>query len=384
LNYEKLDEGASEKRLRWGGIIFDPSECVRPRIYTDSIFGAFFSRHHWERKTSLASVSKHYPDMYMSVEKRIIDMYSRIFGYEFYKGELSSSFEDGGLSMKPRVLGISRLYNIRNHSTPENMMVFDPIYQTPFNLINKSSVNFKESKKFSQMRKNLYKSQSPKDTTLYDYVNPVIQFNKKQPLLPRVLPRWADLSMILGSNMTSGALTSGLRGKDIQYAAERQHFSSDPFRARATGGYSFVTKWRSERPPPQELLETASVLMECTSTDSLYVNRNDLYQDPSLAQDEMYYNTDLFHNVIEKVAKRKATKSNVGSIEENRLQAEVMDLLPSMIKRQKINDFSGVLALAEQLLDNNDRGYEVMSVSDHGFLENDDDFYADAIDLVDL
>jgi hypothetical protein len=384
MNYEKLDEKASEKQLRWGGIIFDSDHCIRPRIYTDSIFGAFFSRHHWERKSSLQSVCKHYPEMYKSIEKRIVNMYDRIFGYEFFKGEHILPFEDGGLCLKPRVQGVSKLYNIRNHSTPENAMVFDPIYQTPFQLVNKSSVTFKESKRFSKMRKNLYKTQSAKDTMLYDYVNPEIEFNKKQPLLPRSLPRWADINLILGSNMSSGALTSGLWGEEIQKAAERQYFSSDPFRARATGGYSFITKWRSSRPPPQELLETAEVLKGCETTDTLYVSRNDLYQERSMGEDPFYYNTDLFSRVIEIADKRKATRSNVGSIDEKRLQEEVFELLPSMIKRRKVNDFAGVIALAEQVLDNYDRGYEIMSQSDHGFLENDDDFYADAIDLVDL
>jgi hypothetical protein len=384
MNYEKLDEGASEKRLRWGGLIFDPDSVIRPRIYSDSIFGAFFSRHHWERKSSLFSVQKHYPEMYKSVQNRILNMYNRIFGYEFYQGELSMSFEDGGIISRPRQSGVSKLYNIRNHATPENALVFDPIYQTPFSLVNKSSVTMKESKVFQKKRRNLYKTQSAKDSMLYDYVHPIISLNKKTTLIPRSLPRWADLSLILSSNMTSGALTSGLVGDEIQFAVERQHFSSDPYRARATGGYSFVTKWRSSRPPPQELLETASVLKECESIDSMYVNRNDLVQNPALGEDEMYYNTDLFHNVINVVAKRKATTSNVGSIGEHRLMEEVRGLLPSLIKRQKVNDFSDVIALAEQVLDNKDEEYEIASQSDHGFLENDEFFYADAIDMVDL
>jgi len=385
MNYEKIDEGASEHRLRWGGVIFDLDQIIRPRIYSDSIFGAFFSRHHWERKTTLNSVSKHYPDMYKSLEKRLIFMYRRIFGYEFYNEELSSSFMNGGISMKPREGGPSKLYNIRNYATPENMMIFDPIYQTPFALANKKSATFKESKIFQKKRKALYVKNSPLDTILYDYVNPIIEYNKKEPILPRQLPRWADLNLILSSNMSSGALTSGLMGEEIMKAAERQYFSSDPFRARATGGYSFVTRWRSLRPPPQELLETAEVLKKVDNIDSLYVNRTDLVQNPMLSEDPMYYNTNLFDNVIGAISKRKATSSIAKSTTEvNRLKDDVLNLLPSMIKRQKVNNFSDVIKLSEKILDINNRDYDIREISDHGLEDDDDEYFADAIDLVDL
>jgi hypothetical protein len=385
MNYEKLDEGSSEKRLRWGGMVFDPDTYFKPRIYSDSVFGAFFSRHHWERKASLYSVYKHYPEMYKSVEPRIVQMYNRIFGYEFYQGEASASFLDGGLSSRSRVAGVQRLYNIRSYMTPINLMVFEPIYQTPFRLVDKNYISFKESKKFHYKRRNIYKTNVPKDTLLYDYVNPILEFNKKNARLPRVLPRWADLNLILTSNMSSGSITCGLRGEEILKAAQWQHFASDPFRARATGGYSFVTRWRSERPPPQEWLESAEILMECETIDSLYVNRTDLLQNPMLSEDSMYYNTDLFKSIIGKVSKRKRGDLSEASFDlGNQLSEDVRNLLPSMIKRNKINDFSSLLAFAEQKLDGYDKGYNLIDESDHGDYEADETFYADAIDLVDL
>jgi hypothetical protein len=97
----------------------------------------------------------------------------------------------------------------------------------------------------------------------------------------------------------------------------------------------------------------------------------------------MYYNTNLFHNVIDVVSKRKAPSSITRSYPEDTLRDDVLKLLPSMIKRQKVNDFSGVLKLAEEALNEFDRGYEIAQ-SDHGLLNEDDDFYADLIDLVDL
>jgi len=384
MNHEKIDEGASEGTIRFGGFVHNKDGYFKPRIYSDNIFGAFFSRHHWERKSTLYSISKHYPEMYKSVQKRLVFAYEKIFGYEFFKGELSQSFIDGGITTKERVTGVQRLYNIRAYQTPINTMVFDPVYQTPFNLINANTVTFKESKEFQLKRKRLYKENVPKDTHLYDYVNPVIEFNKKTNPIPRSLPRWADLNLILFSNQSSGSITCGLSREDIQKAAERQYFCSDPFRARATGGYSFVTKWRSSRPPSHELLESAEILQGCDNIDSLYVNRTDLIQNPMLSEDSMYYNDDLFKGVMEKVSKRKMNPSISGNSEEiNRLADDVRQNLPSLIKRNKLTTFPDIIAYAEERLEEYDKGYTIAE-SDHGSLGADDLFFSDAIDMVDL
>jgi len=383
MNYEKLDEGSSEGRLRWGGMIFESDTVLKPKIYSDSIFGAFFSRHHWERKSSLFSVYKHYPLMYKSIEKRLINMYDRFYGYEFYQNDISTSFLDGGISSKPRVGGVQRLYNLRSYATPLNHLVFDPIYQTPFSLVNKNFISFKESKLFQKKRNNLYKFNIPQDTALYDYVNPIICFNKKRTKIPRSLPRWADLNNILFNNMSSGAITCGLSHEDIQNAVERQYFASDPFRARATGGYYFTTKWRSSRPPPQEWLEAATILKGCDSIDSLFVNRTDLVQDPMMGHDPMYFNDDLFSRVITTVTKRKRSDKSVDGSMNNRLVEDVRNNLGSLIKRNKVTNFPAILTFAEELLDNYDKDYNIAE-SDHGLLEDDESFYADAIDMVDL
>jgi hypothetical protein len=384
MNYEKLDEGSSEGRVRWGGYVFDDTTFFKPRIYTDNIFGCFFSRHHWERKSSLYAFNKHYPEVYNSINKRIIDMYDRIFGYEFYPDDSKLPFLNGGLSNKPRNVGVMRLYNIRSLMTPVNSLMYDPLYQTPFNLIRDKQVSWKESRAFQLKRKNLYKHSIPNDSLLYDYINPILDFNKKDRPLPRALPRWADLSYIIFNRMTSGAISSGLKGDEIMNAVKYQHFSQDPFRARATGGYSILTQWRSDRPPSEEWLDAATALMECESLDSLRVNRTDLLQNPALAETEMYYNDDLFsHIIIQENSKRKRSPSSTGDSVRHRLREDVSRLLPSMIKRNKVTDFASVIQASKEILNGYDEFYnvedsEILSVGD------DDLYYADAIDMVDL
>jgi len=385
MNYEKLDEGSSEGRLRWGGHIFENGVAIKPRIYSDAVFGAFFARQHWERKATLYSVSKHYPEMYKSINNKLIFMYDRYFGYEFYQGDTSSHFLNGGISvLKPRQTGMSRLYNIRSLMTPINSLLYDPRYSTPFLLIKDKLVSHKEARLFQKKRSALYKRNSmPSDTMLYDYINPILEMNMKDRPIERSLPRWADLNLILFSNASSGAITCGLKGEEILNAVKYQHFSSDPFRARATGGYKISTAWRSERPPSQEWVEAAELLSECDDLSSMYVNRTDLVQNPMLAQDEMYYNTNLFEGVIDKVRKRKRDElsENSGFVGHH-LAEDVRNILPSLLKRGKINDFTSILTVAEQLLNDYDKGYTVAE-SEHGDIEADDLFFADDIDFID-
>lgn len=385
MNYEKVDEGSSEGRVRWGGYVYEKDGTYfKPRRLSNNIFGSFLSRHHWERKASLYSVYKHYPKEYKAIQKRLVTAYDRMFGYEFFEGDTKENFLSGGITCNPRSTGHRRLYNIRSFMTPVNMLVFDPIYQTPFNLIHKNGISFKESKKFQKKRKQVYKNNTVQDTILYDYINPVLEFNNKDRPLPRALPRWADLNSILFDNMTSGAITAGLKGDEIMNAVLHQHFSSDPYRARATGGYSIETRWRSERPPSQESLEVAELLMDCEGLDSLYVNRTDLVQNPQLQDDPMYFNTDLFRGIINKTGKR-----GISQVSENseclahRLYDDVRDCLPSLIKKNKINDFTSIIKFAKEKLDDYDKGY-IMAESDHGQLDDDDLYYADAIDMIDL
>jgi len=386
MNWEKVDFGSSEGQTRWGGCIFNKENkaVIKPKLYMENILGAFFSRHHWERKLAIRGFAKHFPDVYVKIQNTVSDMYERTFGYEFYKSECRTSFDNGGLTLKPRNVGHLRLWNIRGYMSPVSAMVFDTTYQTPFKLAFDHKVSFKESKLFSKKRKAIYKSNGINDSTLYDYTNPVIVYNKKETILPRSLPKWADFNLIVYHSMSSGSLTCGLEGEEVKNAVVRQQFSSDPFRARATGGYSIDTLWRTSRPPDQEWLDVADVLMDLDKAHSLYVRRADLHQNPMLSDDPMYVDTNLFEHLITRIDKRKRSihsddHSELGA----RMSAEVRSILPSLIKRHKVNHLNDIVTLVEQRLGDFDKGYEVAE-SDYGDYIADESYYADAIDMVDL
>lgn len=387
MNWEKVDFGSSEGKTRWGGCSFTEDSVVKPMLYMEGILGAFFSRHHWERKLSLMGFAKHYPEVYKSVEKRLIDMYDRIFGFEFFKGDNKTSFLNGGISSGPRNVGHLRLWSIRSMMSPINGLVFDTVYQTPFKLAFGNQVSNKESLLFQKKRKKLYRDSYVTDSILYDYINPVIEYNKKITKIPRSLPRWADLQLIIYHGISSGSLTCGLNDEDIVKAVVYQHLSPDPFRARATGGYSIETKWRTGRPPSQEWLQVASALIGMNKADSLYVKRADLPQNPALMDDPMYVDSNLFSYLHKDATKRKHSGSVVSTEEHdkfgNTVASEIRNILPHLIKRQKVNNLETIVSLVEKRIEDYDKDYNVAE-SDYGDYASDDLFFSDAIDMVDL
>jgi hypothetical protein len=384
MNWEKVDFGSSEGQTRWGGCVFTEDSVIKPKVYMENILGSFFSRHHWERKLSLRGFAKHFPEVYKGIQKRVAFMYEKTFGYEFFKSDSMTSFDNGGLMLKPRDVGHIRLWNIRGHMSPVSALTFDTTYQTPFKLAFDHKVTFKESKIFQRKRKTLYKSNHVNDSILYDYCNPLLVYNKKVAHVPRTLPRWADFNLIVYHSMSSGSLTCGLEGDEIMHAVNRQSFSSDPFRARATGGYSIDTRWRSARPPDQEWIDVADVMMDMDKAYSLYVNRADLSQNPMLADDPMYRDTNLFEGLISKIGKRKRSILSDGHGDlGNTMVEEVRSILPSLIKKSKVTHLDSLVTLVEERLKDYDKGYNV-DESDYGDYAADESYYADAIDLVDL
>jgi hypothetical protein len=384
MNWEKIDFGSSEGKTKWGGCSYTFDELRKPRLYSENIIGSFFSTHHWERKLGLYGFYKHYPKVYKSCEKRLRDMYELVFGYEFFEKDSHLPFDNGGLSSGPRAVGYQRLWWIRGERTPRSSLLFDTTYQTPFKTIGNKTVTFKESRDFQKKRKRLYRMNKVSDTTLYDYINPKIEYNKKDQLKQRVLPRWADFNLIIYHNMSSGSITCGLDSDNIKHAVSRQVFASDPLRARATGGYSIETNFRSGRPPSQEWVEIADVLSNLSDFHQMYVNRTDLHQDPSMGEDPMYYNDNLFRHIVETVNKRKrpvlsSKESNHG----DRILDEVRENLPHLLKRAKVTNLPDIIQLAEKKLEEYDKGYNVAE-SDHGHYEDDELFYADDFELIDL
>jgi len=280
--------------LLWAGYIFKKDEPpVKPTEIISDFLDSFLCEEHWERKNSLRSLFMRREKLYKRHFLTLCSFYKNYFGFEFFKGDYLSHFDDGGINYRGKIVGLSKLYNLRSFMTPKDELLVDVGYTSPFLVGRRRRPPVGESRLFSKKRKMLYKNNVPKDTQLYDYIYPLLEYNNKDVKEPTYIPRWADYQQIIMHGMTSGSFTCGLQGEEIRKAVLYQHFSPDPFRARATGGYSFKTTWRSSRPAPSELVEMADYLVDLMSVSKYNVNRADLHQTTYMSEDPLYFSSDL-------------------------------------------------------------------------------------------
>jgi len=383
LNFEKVGTAASTmQQTKWGGVTYTLDSHIKHKRLSEKFLGSFFARTHWERKSALVSFLKDDNREYIAIQKRIADMYEKTFGYEFYPKDIYNHYERGGIIDKAYDTGYIRMWWVRGQASPRSNLLFDAKYQTPFKRVGVIKTSLRMAKDFSQKRKALYRKNQVFDSTLYDYLYPRIEYNKKDKILPRVIPRWADLNLILLHGVSGNSLTCGLSPEEMKKAILYQSLSSDPFRARATGGYKVNTVWRTERPPDQEWVDIQEALEHVEPLSYLYVHRADLHQNPDLMNDPMYRDTNLFHTLIDKSLKRKRSIHSLGDHDEHDLRRAVMEKLPALINSGKVNNLPDIVRLVgDELgdLEPFDKSYG----SEHGSVADDDAFFMDDIVMID-
>jgi hypothetical protein len=318
----------------WAGYRFPASGPVlKPTSISTDLIESFFSDEHWERKNSLRSLSMRRPNLYKSHFSTIALFYKRIYGFEFHNSEFLDHFDNGGLNYRDRLVGVTKLYNLRSMMTPKSELEIDVGFSSSFLNSRRRRPPTKDSRIFSSKRKDLFKKNKPNDSVLYDYIYPLLEYNNKMIRSPPVIPRWADYQQILMHGITSGSFTCGLTGEEVKLAS-RQHFSPDPFRARATGGYSFKTQYRSSRPASAELVEMSEYLSELVSVTEFRVNRADLHQTPYLSDDPMYYDTNL-HVSLEPSSSKRKVDEVVDELAESSHVLETFKKLKGILEKSK-------------------------------------------------
>jgi len=280
----------------WSGWSMSVDKCYKPRVFWDGIFGAFSAQEHWERKASLRSFSEEYEE-YSIIDEYIAFHYEKAFGFEFSKGESYLHFDNMGVrSSVPRINGYRREWRLRKLQTPSTTYNGEVFYDSPFLI----EVNRKSANEFSKLRQKTWKYSKEFPTEYIEYVYPVIIGNKKRNThlskLGSVLPYWADLKMVFEYGQSSGTITSGLEGEELIKAVHNQRFASDPFLARATGGYSISTLWRTDRPESLEEYIMGQELSTMNLAESFYVKRFDA---PLVLADAWRPNFNLYDYVME-------------------------------------------------------------------------------------
>jgi len=386
LKFEKIEVCGTRKvvQVKWAGVRMKPDSYKKPKQFLDPLMGAFFSRHHWERKLGLLGVCREYPKHYRKLERKIAFMYELIFGYEFQRGDTFNNFKNCGvLDSVPIQDGYGKLYRVESKLAPYSANLFDITYQTPFRISSQKAYPNRVSKDFQIERKKIYRSTEYMDNVCYLYLNPRISYNKKDKVFPRVLPEWADFLYLANHGKTSGSLTYGLESEDIMLAPIRQVFSQNPIRARAEGGYSIDTIWRSSRGASEEWVYASQFLVEASGRSLPYVRRNDLDQHPHMMNDPMYYNDNLISYIISEDVSKKRKRSIVSHVSANSdyIQARILETLPYKIGKGAIDNLAGLVSLVNKEIEMVERVGSQHSVDLHGEIESDEEYYAEDIDL---
>jgi hypothetical protein len=222
------------------GCAMSPSHFSVRRQVWSVIAGAFKKEFHWERKQTLQGLVL--DEEYNYMWKYIAFHYELIFGYEFYPGESMNHPDNLGVNpFATRMTGYLRDWKVSKLSSPSCTWESDIFRVVPY----AKPVQHGDAKKFSLLRKKVYKGTDLKDSLMVEYIYPKIEMNAKRPPLmspeARSTPFWMDWRSFLLANLTSGKIAWGLSPEDVDYAIVHQKYADDPNRAKATGGYKIVT-----------------------------------------------------------------------------------------------------------------------------------------------
>jgi len=266
----------TKRLVKWAGWTMSTTLFYKIRSTFEPLVSAFRSQYHWERKMILRSFAKEHRNLYLKYEKFIPTLYESSFGYEYYKGDAFSNFENGGLMIStPRLEGNLKTWKVERLISPSDIIHDDFIYNTPFFTEWKRA----DSKKFSLLRKSVYKNSRPCSTMILDYASPRIELsNNRVPELPhmaRVISDSMESKLLVNHLQTSGKFTMGLTSEQMDSALRLCSMARNPYEAYATGGYRYLTVWHALPRVSSEWVELNEILH--TSVSMIYSHRATFY-----------------------------------------------------------------------------------------------------------
>jgi len=329
INHDRVD--LRQNTLKWSGYRMSKRlDFAKPKLVFSKVFGALTSNYHWERKKGLQSFYSEYPSEYEKIDKYVAFHYQHIFGWEFYPGDSMANFYNLGVTTSPVVEGFKRLTEVEKLVPPSESTSDINIYELP----DSSTYTKLEAKNFQIKRKNLYKNSIASDDTMYLYIHPRIKQRKKvksrAPL--GALPLWADMRLLRDAGTTTGRISSGLDGVELQYAVKFQCFAPDPFRSRAMGGYDIVTQYHRQTISSYEQRTVASFLQGSEAYGHFIAYRYD--QPIPIGYSDVYryrdYSPDIYTSTLRPPKRPLSTVSSLESreiIKKTRLDDSLRDLI---------------------------------------------------------
>jgi len=282
-----------KRRVKWAGILISNTGFQVFKKYSSKLIQAMFLERHWERKSGLYSFSSEYPDFYKTVQRRILRLYTQLYGDEFYRTDSASSFHDTGIMIKPITVGFKKDYRVSSLKVPFDPTLFEVGYNTPFKKVVVKTYPRSLSKKFEKERHNLYKKTPHIDSSVHYYVNPRIELNMRFNPKHRVLPAWAEFLYAINYESTTGSITYNLTQEEMAKSIQLFSHHNDPFKAYASGGYKILDMWHCPSVPSQEQVEAAKYLSKLSNRSLDYVSRSDLPVSMQQHEDPLYFSQDV-------------------------------------------------------------------------------------------
>jgi hypothetical protein len=284
-----------EPKLRWGGVTYTKDGYEIPRTFSDGVISSLFMPFHWEKKNGLRSLSKTEPWLYSRYCRRLSFLYERFFGNEFFTGDQDLNFVNGGVRNDvPVIRGDHKLYEIEDNISPMSDLKLDLQFFIPVLTPRKSGIPMRIAKDFSKLRRRIYKSSIPSYETNYHYMYPRIEYNKEYVPVKRHIPGWADILYATIYGCTTGTMVYDLKPEEIIDSFKYQLHSRNPMLAKARGGYSIITKYRSIPFMSESDRDASEAYSSLASRFLPMTTRSDLVPSMSEALNPVNINSDLF------------------------------------------------------------------------------------------
>jgi hypothetical protein len=369
--------GTSPYQIKWAGYQIDANSIRKSKDIINPLIGALFLEQHWERKNSLMSFAKENKDIYAKYEKRIIRAYELYHGSEFYRGELTNSFEDGvGISLKAKpTFGFKKDYKMKDFRVPYSDTFFEVPFATPFKRRNAKIWPKGIGKEFSIQRQRIFKSSPFIDSSVYYYSNPRIEYNNVYRADTRMLPEWAEFLYIFMHNSSSGSFTHNLTPEKLDNAIQNYQHSPDPIRALKQGGYRILDFYHRKSIPSEEWLRIVERLKTVERRQLDYIQRADIPTSIQWAEDPMYYTEDLYRPF----KKAKITSKTNQPVSHDR--KAVANLLKSKLAK---NVGTGVIQSLPDLLNFQEECEDHIVTEEEEFILGEEDIFMEDIYDIDF
>jgi len=250
-----------ETGILFGGLWMTPTSFTRKKEFFSKFSGACDGRFHWERKDALNSIE--FPESYNHIWRYLPFHYEIAFGYEFHRADSLNHPHDFGLGKYQAQYekGESRFVAVRK--IPKPKATFETyVHRGAFPT--KRGIPLSASKDYSRKRANAYKRCSIQNTYFEEFFNPVVEL-KDEPLhlskIARMTPFWQACRLLVIDGIDTGTVTSELSSQECIRALGQYPFAEDPFKVKATGGYSIKSLYymtAGTTPEQQQLLDIVS------------------------------------------------------------------------------------------------------------------------------